>query len=63
MNKYKVEGRIRADIEFEEIVEATTEQSAVNKAEKIVYKKLGLNDHDIIDDEIYCERIENERNS
>ena len=42
MKTWKVEGRVRADYEFEEIVEARTEDAAVNKVEKIVYKHLGI---------------------
>jgi len=57
MNKYKVEGRIRADIPFEEIVEARNEISAAKKAEKIVYARCGITAFDVLDDEIYCEQI------
>lgn len=55
MKKWKVEGRIRCDYEFEEIVEASTENAAVNKAEKIVLKRLDLQTVDIIDCEYYAE--------
>jgi hypothetical protein len=57
MNKYKVEGRIRADIEFEIEIEAKSEKSAIRMAEKQIYDKCGITSHDVIDDEIYCEKV------
>ena len=58
MNKYKVEGRIRADITFEETVEASSEQAAVNKVTKIIYKRCGITKYDHLDDEFYCEALQ-----
>ena len=60
MNKYKVEDRIKADIEFEEIVEVSSEDAAMKKAEKIIYDRCGINKYSVIDDEIYVEKIKNE---
>lgn len=57
MNKYHVTGRIRADIPVDEIVEASTEDSAINKAAKIIYKRCNINAHDHLDDEFYCDKI------
>lgn len=57
MKKYNVTGRIRADIEFEEIVEAKSEKSAIKIAEQSVYSKCGITVYDVIDDEIYCEKL------
>lgn len=55
LNKYKVYGRIRADINFEEIVEAVNEENAVVMAEQRIYAKTGIGDMDVLDDEIYCD--------
>ena len=55
MKKYKVYGRIRADIEFEEIIEAKSEKTAIKKAEQCVYARCGITKHDVIDDEVYCD--------
>jgi len=57
MNKYKVYGRIRADIEFEVEIEASTMNAAIRRAEKQIYEKCGINKHDVIDDEIYCDKL------
>lgn len=57
MRKWKVEGRIRADITFEQEVVASTENSACNKAEKIMLKKLGITQYDILDNEYYVEHL------
>lgn len=57
MKKYKVEGRIRADVTFEEIVEASSEEAAMNKAEKIVCKRIGIEVNEIMDNEYYLEII------
>ena len=57
MKKWKVEGKLRADIGFEEYVLASTEAGAIRKAEKIVYERYGLKQSDIVDDDVYCEKI------
>lgn len=55
--QWKVYGRVRADYEFEEIVEAATQKGALKMAEKKVYKHLGIDNSTVIDEEIYCEKI------
>ena len=57
MKQYTVSGRIRADIEFNETVEAKSEKSAMKMVEQRIYAKCGINSMDVIDDEIYCETI------
>ncbi len=55
--KWIVEGRVRADINFEYTVEAPTEKAAVKQAERMIYAKAGITVNDVLDDEIYCERV------
>jgi len=57
MQKWKVEGRIRADILFEEEVEASTESAAVKKAQARVYQRCRITSYDVLDDEIYAEVV------
>ncbi len=57
MAKFKVYGRMRVDIDFEEIVEAESEEFAVLIAEQRVYAKVGINEHSVLDDEVYCDEI------
>lgn len=57
MKKWQVEGRIRADITFEETVEASTEDAACNKVEKLICKRCGIDKFDILDTEFYASRI------
>lgn len=57
MNKYIISGRMRADIEFEETVEAKSEKSAIRMVEQRIYAKCGISSHDVIDDEIYSEKV------
>jgi hypothetical protein len=61
MTKYLIHGRIRADIPVSEIVEAEDEETACEIAQEIVYAKCGVHAGGIIDDEIYADRIEDER--
>ena len=56
--KYEVTGRIRADIEFTEIVNAEHEDSAMEIAHQRVYARCGINSSDVIDDENYVEEME-----
>lgn len=58
MNKYIVTGRVRADIELNETVEAKSEKSAIKIAEKKLYLRCKINKFDVLDDEICCEKIE-----
>lgn len=55
MPTFIVTGRIRAYIEFSEIVKTQTEDQAIEVAEQRVYARCGINKSDVIDDEIYCE--------
>ena len=57
MNKYIVSGRMRADIEYEETIEAKSEKSAIRMVEQRIYAKCGITVHDVIDDEVYCEKL------
>ncbi len=50
--KYRVHGRIRADIPVNEVVEAPTEEIAVERAQNKVCRKCGINQGGYIDDEI-----------
>lgn len=56
MKKYEVSGRIRADIEFSEVVEAKSEKSAIKMVEQKIYERCEITASDVIDDEVYCER-------
>ena len=56
--KFKVHGRIRADIPVCEIVTAPTEEIAVEKAQDKVCRKCGINSGGYIDDELYAEEME-----
>lgn len=58
MKKFKVHGRIRADIPISEIVSAPTEEIAIEKVENKICRKCGINAGGYIDDEIYCDEIE-----
>jgi hypothetical protein len=57
MKKYRVYGRVRADIQFEEIVEASNDDAAENKALNIVRKRCGIGKYDELDHEIYLEKV------
>lgn len=57
MKKWKVYGRIRADIEFSEDVEAKSEAAAIKIAEKRVHAKTGITDYDVLDHEIYADIV------
>ncbi|HXT83637.1 MAG TPA: hypothetical protein VN704_04810 [Verrucomicrobiae bacterium] len=57
MPKYNVTGRVRADINFDETVEADSEEIAVEKVESKIYEKCGFTSFDVIDNEIYCEEV------
>ena len=61
MKKYKVYGRIKAEIEFEEIVEAKGEKSALKLVERSIYTKCGITRYDVLDDEIYVDKVEDKR--
>lgn len=61
MKKFTVSGRIRADIGFEETVEAKSDKSAIKMVEHRVYARCGIDSYDVIDDEVYCERVKDER--
>ncbi len=56
--KYKVHGRIRADIPVSEIVSAPTEEIALEKVQEKICKRSGINAGGYIDDELYCEELE-----
>ena len=57
MKTFKVHGRIRADIPVSEIIQAPTEELAVEKAQNQVCKKCGINAGGYIDDEFYCDEV------
>ncbi len=57
MPTYNVYGRVRVDYEFSEVVEANSEESAIKKTNKKIYGRLGISGNDILDDEIYCNKI------
>ena len=60
MKKYLVTGRIRADVPLNEVVEASSEDAAVNKAEKLLMLRLNIDNFDILDTEYYAERVKDE---
>lgn len=55
--KWRVEGRIRCDINFVEVVDAPDEEHAVEKAQDKVCRKHGISEGDYIDDEFYAEEL------
>lgn len=57
MKKYKVYGTIKVEIEFSEYLDSSNEKSAISKAEKLIYKKLGITKFNVTDEEIYCDEI------
>lgn len=57
MKLYRVEGRIRADVPIDERVYASSEDAAINKAEKIVMKRIGIDKYGILDCEYYAEKL------
>ena len=57
MNKYHITGRLRTDVPIDEIIEASTEDAAINKAEKNMMKKININVYDILDTEYYAEKV------
>lgn len=57
MKKYLVEGRWRIDFEFCEQIIAKSQNSAMKQVEAKLLSKLGISSHDILDEEIYVERI------
>ena len=57
MKKWHVEGRVRADIPIDEVVEAKTENAAAEIAEQRVYARCGISVCDVLDDEVYVEEI------
>jgi hypothetical protein len=57
MQKWRVEGRFRCDVPIDETVEASSEDAAINKIEKIVMKRVGITKFDILDTEYYAEKI------
>lgn len=58
MTIYKVTGRIRADIHFEETIHSISEESAVEEVSDKICRKHKIGQGDYIDDEIYCEKIQ-----
>lgn len=57
MRRWKVSGRIRADIKFDELVPATSEVHAAEKAIDRICERHGITEGDYIDDEVYCEEL------
>ena len=58
MTKYHVTGRIYVKIDINEIVEAESEDEAIEIAEKNHQKLHSYNLYEITDNEIYCEEVE-----
>lgn len=58
LRKFRVNGRVRADIEYDEIIEAKTWTTACKTGEKFLEKKLNLDPYSVLDCEHYCERLE-----
>lgn len=57
LHRYKVYGRMKINYEYEIEVFGLTENDAMLNAERQVYDKLGINVCDVVDDEIYIEKI------
>ena len=52
-----VYGRIRADLHFDEVIEASSSDEAVDRIEARVCARCGVASSDIQDEEIYAEVI------
>lgn len=57
MPKYHITGRIRVDAPIDEKIEAINEETAIQWAENIFNKKIGIHPNEILDSEIYCDEI------
>ena len=57
MTKYIVTGRIRADLNFEEEIIASSEENAVNEFMRRLHSGLEelTQEYEILDDEMYCD--------
>ena len=48
---------MRTDHIREQVIEASSERSAIKVIEKMMCNHLGIKSNDIIDEEIYCEEV------
>ena len=57
MKKFNIWYRMRTDHIREQVIEASSERSAIKVIEKMMCNHLGIKSNDIVDEEIYCEEV------